>query len=544
MKKVIVFIFFVLAHKLNVAQNQSNLVFNWQDYSLTGSWMYNNVYNECWGVEVNGSEIAIIGSTRGTHFFDITNPNNISEIAFVIGGDTGGVIIHRDYHDFQGYLYAVCDEGSSSTLQIIDLSSLPNSVNVIYDSNNLFTTSHNIFIDTATAKLYACASNNAMDIYSLDDPTNPTLIYEYNNVGHVHDAYVRNDTAFLNCGYEGLKIVDFNGLNNQNPSPPVELASFSGYVDAGYNHSGWLSDDGKIYAMQDENHGYDVKLLDVSDLSNISVKSHFNSGINSQSMAHNGIIKDSLLFIAYYHDGLRVFDISDPTSPSQISFYETYLCNDHSSYKGAWGVYPYFESGNIIVSDMQSGLFVLNNIIPSWNCINDECIDPGNGTGNYTSLNDCEIFCNIIPSWNCVNGKCIDPGNGNGIYSSLNNCQINCIKTTWNCISGECVENFNGLGNYASLNCCKSECSNTTHTNYDMSSINIFPNPAQNNFNIEIENNSVFQLFDIFGKKILNVNLKNGKNLINIEYIKSGIYLYKLLDNNDSNYTVGKLIKQ
>ena len=35
MKKVIVFIFFVLAHKLNVAQNQSNLVFNWQDYSLT-----------------------------------------------------------------------------------------------------------------------------------------------------------------------------------------------------------------------------------------------------------------------------------------------------------------------------------------------------------------------------------------------------------------------------------------------------------------------------------------------------------------------------
>ena len=40
---------------------------------------------------------------------------------------------------------------------------------------------------------------------------------------------------------------------------------------------GMASDDGKIYAMQDENHGYDVKLLDVSDLNNISVKSHFNS---------------------------------------------------------------------------------------------------------------------------------------------------------------------------------------------------------------------------------------------------------------------------
>ena len=65
------------------------------------------------------------------------------------------------------YLYVVCDEGSSSTLQIIDVSNLPNSVNTVYDSNQLFTKSHNIFIDTATAKLYACASNTAMDIYSL-----------------------------------------------------------------------------------------------------------------------------------------------------------------------------------------------------------------------------------------------------------------------------------------------------------------------------------------------------------------------------------------
>ena len=32
--------------------------------------------------------------------------------------------------------------------------------------------------------------------------------------------------------------------------------------------------------MQDENHGYDVKILDVSDLSNISVLATFNSGVD------------------------------------------------------------------------------------------------------------------------------------------------------------------------------------------------------------------------------------------------------------------------
>ena len=177
------------------AQQTATLLYNWQDTTLVGSWAYNNTYNECWGLVVNDREFAIIGSTAGTHFFDVTDPINSSEVAFVPGGYTGGGVIHRDYHDFSGYLYIVCDEGSSSTLQIIDITNLPNSVSTIYDSDILFSRAHNIFIDTATAKLYACASNNAMNIYSLIDPTSPVLLMNYNDVGHVHDAYVRNDTA-------------------------------------------------------------------------------------------------------------------------------------------------------------------------------------------------------------------------------------------------------------------------------------------------------------------------------------------------------------
>ena len=139
---------------------------------------------------------------------------------------------------------------------------------------------------------------------------------------------------------------------------PTQLATFTSYPDAGYNHSGWLNDDGTLYIMQDENHGYDVKILDVTDLSNISVLATFNSGVDPQSMAHNGIIKGDLAFIPYYHDGLRIFDISDPNNPVQTWEYDTYAPNSHTSYKGAWGVYPYLPSGNIIVSDMQTGLYL------------------------------------------------------------------------------------------------------------------------------------------------------------------------------------------
>ena len=133
----------------------------------------------------------------------------------------------------------------------------------------------------------------------------------------------------------------------------------------GYNHSGWLSENGTTYVMMDENHGYDVKILDVSDFNNITVMSTFNAGTNPQCMAHNGIIKGDLLYISYYHDGLRIFDISDPYNPNQIIFYDTYLPNSYNSYKGAWGVYPNLSSGNIIVSDMQTGLYILDYIIPN-----------------------------------------------------------------------------------------------------------------------------------------------------------------------------------
>ncbi len=358
MKKASILFLLIFFLRIDLySQQNTNLLFHWEDTTLVGSNAYNNTYNEIWGLNINGSEIAVIGSTAGTHFFDVTNPQNSSEVAFVAGAYTGPGVIHRDYHDFDGYLYIVCDEGSPSTLQIVDISNLPTSVNIVYDSNNLLNKVHNIFIDTATAKLYACATGEAMEVFSLTNPSNPTLIYTYNDVGHVHDAYVKNDTAFLNCGNDGLRIMDFTMVNNSGDTP-VELASYTSYPDAGYNHSGWLTDDGTIYAMQDENHGYDVKMLDVSDYSNISVLATFNSGVDPNSMAHNGIIKDNFLYLAYYHDGLRVFDISNPSNPVQVNYYDTYLPNNHNSYKGAWGVYPYLNSGNILVSDMQTGLYV------------------------------------------------------------------------------------------------------------------------------------------------------------------------------------------
>lgn len=346
-------LFYILFTTTIQAQDSENinLLYQWSVDTLIGSEAFDNVYNEVWGVVVDDREYAIIGSTAGTHFFDVTNSSTASEIAFVAGRVVGDEIIHRDYHDYQNYLYAVSDEGLSS-LQIIDISTLPDSVSVVYDSSDLFYRSHNIFIDTAKARLYTTNG----DIYTLENPIDPKFLYNTSLLSS-HDVYVENDTAYINTGTLGFVIVDFSQTTLENQSHEV-IGTLPTYPDQGYNHSGWITPDGNYYAMADETWGMRMKMLDISDFSNIEVVALFGSGVDENSIPHNQIINGNYLYTAYYHDGFYVHDISDPFTPILIGYYDTFEPDHHESYMGAWGVYPFLPSGNILISDMQTGLYL------------------------------------------------------------------------------------------------------------------------------------------------------------------------------------------
>ncbi len=332
---------------------------HWHDTSLVATSMYSNIYNEIWGFQSNSHDYAVIGSTMGTHIIDVTNTDSIFQRAFIPGADQGTQIIHRDYHDYGGYLYMVCQEGSS-TLQILNIAHLPDSLSLVYDTDSVFSQAHNIFIDTASSKMYACYVTVANPtpmfmggaVYDLLDPLSPQLLYAHNQ--DVHDAFARDDTVFFNSAYKGLEVYDF-----KNDTMPVFLGSLTGYDFQGYNHSGWLTEDGKYYVMADENHGYPMKVLDVQDLMNINVLAHINSEEDPNSIPHNQIVMGDFLYTAYYYDGLYVHDISDPNVPKLVAYYDTYIGPNDLSYKGAWGVYPFLGKEKILVSDMQTGLYVL-----------------------------------------------------------------------------------------------------------------------------------------------------------------------------------------
>lgn len=76
-------------------------------------------------------------------------------------------------------------------------------------------------------------------------------------------------------------------------------------------------------------------------------------------------------------------------------------------------------------------------------------------------------------------------------------------------------------------------------------SINIFPNPTQGNWNIQIENTTIssVELFDISGKKVLSVEGNNASQIaINGSELKAGLYVAKVTT--PAGISSTKLIKE
>lgn len=321
-------------------------------------------YNECWGFVHGENEYAVAGSTEGTHFFRLDADNSFEPVGFVEGNYVSSLVIHRDFKSYGNYIYGVCDEGLSS-LQIIDISGLPNSVSLVAEDSINFARAHNIFIDTENALLYACSVSgsssgtvlgaNSMQVYSLANPLSPSLLYTGpNDIPEVHDAYVRNNIAYLNCGFDGLRVYDFS-----NPSAPLFLQNMTFYQQQGYNHQGWLSPDGRKYVFADETNGKKLKLCHVNN-NLLTIESYFGTNFLENSVPHNIVLSNEFAFVAYYNEGIRIYDMRE-FPPKEIAHYDTHPKEEGLfTMRGAWGIYPELPSGRIIVSDRTNGLFLFD----------------------------------------------------------------------------------------------------------------------------------------------------------------------------------------
>lgn len=67
------------------------------------------------------------------------------------------------------------------------------------------------------------------------------------------------------------------------------------------------------------------------------------------------------MFAADYTAGLRILDASKVAQAKlkEIAYFDIVPESDAPDYDGAWAAYPFLPSGNVIVSGMGQGLFVL-----------------------------------------------------------------------------------------------------------------------------------------------------------------------------------------
>lgn len=90
MKKLLTTIAYLMPLVLCAQVQEAALLGTWNRDDLVGSSFYNNTYNEIWGLSNGNQEYAVIGSTGGTHFIDVTDPTQPEEVYFVPGAAQGG----------------------------------------------------------------------------------------------------------------------------------------------------------------------------------------------------------------------------------------------------------------------------------------------------------------------------------------------------------------------------------------------------------------------------------------------------------------------
>jgi choice-of-anchor B domain-containing protein len=318
-----------------------------KNISLIGQLSFPDACADVMGYAAAGTEYAIVGHESGVGIVSLANPANPTLLQDLPGIST----IWREIDVYQNYAYVVNEGGDG--LRIINLANLPGNVSYKDTIISGMNTGHTLYIEGTRLYVFgADIDQGGVSVFSLANPWKPTKIGSWDQ-RYVHDAYVRNNIAYLGEINDGfMEIVDLTNLG-----APVTLGSVT--TPSNFTHNTWLNDAGNVVFTTDEVNAAYVAAYDISNPSNIVEIARFRSSLsNGQAIPHNVKVLNDYHVTAYYKDGVNIVDCSRPNNLIEVGYYDTNPLSG-GGFDGVWGLDCYLPSGNIVASDMSEGLFVL-----------------------------------------------------------------------------------------------------------------------------------------------------------------------------------------
>jgi choice-of-anchor B domain-containing protein len=330
-----------------------------QNITLRSSLSYPYELSNIWGyVDETGKEYALVGTEDGLSVVNVNNPDSIWKICDI----TAATSIWREVKQWKDFAYTVTEGGGG--LMITDLRPLPVAAPTALP-NSFFAFSgqgkgHTVFIDEKGV-LYifgaAGASTNGALMYDVDSiPGTPIYIGSYANAtsSYIHDGYARGDTLYAAHIYGGF----FSIANVANPTAPVVYNTQT--TPSNFTHNTWLTNNSTHLLTTDEVNNAYLASYNVENPANVTEVDRIQSSQSTGSVPHNvHIIQGDWAVTAWYRDGILIHDASRPHNLVEVGYYDTSDQFAGGGFNGAWGVYPYLPSGNILISDIERGLFVV-----------------------------------------------------------------------------------------------------------------------------------------------------------------------------------------
>lgn len=336
-----------------------------------------------WTDPATRREYALIALASRASFVDITDPGQPRIVGY-LPAHTEFATSNREINVYGNHAFVVADGAGPHGIQIFDLTRLRNARGgpVRFTETAWYGEVgrvHTLFINTETGFAYANGSDRCSGGLHMVDvrvPRRPRFAGCFADASpgtpYIHDVqcviYRGPDGRFTGreicfaSNPRSLQIVDVTDKG------APRLVAQASYPNFGYMHQGWLTEDHRYFLMDDEfdesqgPRNTTTHLWDVSDLT--APQRFATHTASTRATDHNQFVRGGFVYQGNYRAGLRILDLARIGEGvlTETAFFDTVPESDDPGFDGVWGSYPYFPSGNVAVSSMDRGLFVLRRV--------------------------------------------------------------------------------------------------------------------------------------------------------------------------------------